>query len=85
MNKIFKFVRLWALAAPGLDAATRPDTSFEWKLRAATMWYTGYKMGTADEKGGMELDKLQRGWEPYLWSILVTRGLGKLSGIIRSF
>ena len=77
-QKIFKYVRIGALAAPAIGRAMRP-VSNEQKVRDIVVAYFGYDMNTNTFK----LGALKEGWGPYLASVAVTYGIPKIAGIIR--
>lgn len=78
-QKIFKFVRIAALALPAAMIAIGPGTGQQ-KLARGARAYFGIEPGTKQFK----LGNLAEGWAPFVGSILVTYGIPKLAGIIRS-
>lgn len=80
VSTVMRFARIGALLAPAagtlLDPRIRGGYS---KIERITALYTGYAMN--DRKFHWEW--LIRGWTPYVMTMLVTKGIGKLSGIIR--
>ena len=77
-QKIMKFVRLAALAAPVIGQAVRQD-SLENKAMHVMRAYTGVNIQTGQFSGAA----LVAGWTPYLASVLATYGIPKVAGIIR--
>ena len=75
---VMKWVRVGALAGPGIYVATQPWT-LEQKARVALKWYSGFNI----ENGTFNLGDLAKGWGPYLGAVLATYGIPKLAGIIR--
>ncbi len=79
-QKIFKYVRIGALALPAVAIALQP-TSTAKKIEDATRAYFGYNTFTKK----MELGGLIQGWGPFVGAMLTTYGIPKLAGILRSF
>jgi len=75
---MFKLIRLGALLAPAAVAATGPGNA-EDKLEKGLSWYTGYSI----QKQDFRMERLARGWMPFLMASLTTYGIPKLTGIIR--
>ena len=77
-QKIMKYVRLAALAAPAAFVAMGTATPQE-KIRIGLQRYTGFNMlnGTFDFK------ELAKGWGPYVGAVVTTYGIPKLAGLIR--
>jgi len=74
----FKFLRLGALAAPGIVRAIGPGTT-EDKVKMGLRAYTSYNAYT----GKCEPAALIEGYGPYVLTSIVTWGIGKLVGMIR--
>ena len=74
--RLFKLVRLGALAAPAISYAMGGGSG-EDKVKSIMHAYTGYRDGKFD------FHKLAIGWGPYLGAIVVTYGIPKLAGLIR--
>lgn len=79
-QKIFKFVRIAALALPAAMIAMAPGST-EQKLARAARAYFGIDPVTKR----FQLGHLAEGWGPFVGSILVTYGIPKIAGILRSF
>lgn len=79
-QKIFKYVRLAALAAPAAGIALTTATP-EAKLKEGLKIYTGYDI---DNKT-FRFDKLAQGWLPFLGASVATYGIPKLTAMLRSF
>lgn len=78
-QKIMKYIRLGALAAPYVGVAMDPALSGQTKVYRGIAYATGVDLAT----GKFSLANLAKGWLPYLASIGVTYGVPKLAGIIR--
>ena len=76
-QKIFKYVRLAALALPAADIALSGQST-ETKIARAKKDYFG-----VDANGNFNLAYLAKGWLPFAASIGVTYGIPKLAGILR--
>lgn len=76
--KIFKYVRLAALAAPAAGVALGPGTP-EDKIKKGLLMYTGYDM--VNQR--MRWDYLAQGWLPFLGASLVTYGIPKATAMMR--
>lgn len=75
-----KWLRVAALAGPGLEAALNPKyPKANQKLQVALCRYTGYDIRT----GEFHPEWLTIGWGPYLLTSLITYSIPKLTGIIR--
>jgi hypothetical protein len=79
-NTVFKWIRVGALVGPGVGQALRwkdagPETMVDQVLRV----YTGYDF----QSGQWQWSWLAEGWTPYLASVLATKGIQKISGILR--
>lgn len=77
-TKMFKYVRMAALAAPAVDFAMRAepiDTKVGRILRA----YTGYDKWS----GTFKPEALLQGYLPFLGATVATYGIPKLAGILR--
>lgn len=77
-QSLFKFIRIGALVAPGVQAAMS-TTDNKLRVSRVIQRYTGYDI--ANNK--FDWTYLGWGWMPYLASILATKGISKLSGILR--
>lgn len=75
---VFKWLRVAALVAPGLHAATAPGKPMD-KLDLAIYRYSGYSM----KRGKWEPQALMQGYGPFLGTVLATYGIPKLASIIR--
>lgn len=73
-----KFVRIGALLGPGAFAMMQ-NVSNTRKITLALRYYTGFDI----ESGIYRFEDLATGWLPYLSSVMVTRGIQKVSGILR--
>ena len=73
-----KFIRIGALMTPAIAAATEPG-DIGHKFRLGMRLYTGYSI----KEKKFRFSDLAAGWTPYLMSVLVTRGIQKISGILR--
>ena len=79
-QQVFKWIRVGALVAPGVGQAIRwKDSGGEIMASQVVRVYTGYDWVS----GQWKWEWLTEGWMPYLGSILATKGIQKLSGIIR--
>jgi len=79
-TKIFKLLRMGALAMPAATIAMSTNTP-EMKLRMGMTQYTGFDPNT----GKFDFGNLLMGWGPFLGATLATVGIPKLTKIIRSF
>lgn len=79
-QKIFKFVRLGALALPAVAIALQPTTMQE-KIKQGSLAYFGFN----PDDGSFKLERLARGWMPFAAATGVTYGIPKLAGMLRSF
>jgi len=70
----FKFIRLGALAAPGINEFMHHTTQH--KQNALTV-YAGV------HEGKFDWQTLVGAWTPYLGAVLATYGIPKIAGIIR--
>jgi len=77
-QKIFKYVRYGALALPAVSRLLTNATP-QIKLTQIAMDYTGFNMLTGDWK----MERLARGWMPYLGAVATTYGIPKLVGLLR--
>ena len=77
-QSLMKYVRLAALAGPGIAVAMQNDTAQN-KIRNGLLNYTGFDMYS----GSFDAAALMRGWGPYAASVAVTYGIPKLAGILR--
>ena len=77
----FKLIRLGALAAPAIDAFTRPAALHGpgGKIDHFMWYYTGW----SQTRNRFEMEGLARGWLPYIGACLATYGIPKLVSIIR--
>jgi len=73
----FKFIRIGALAAPGLIRASS-QTEPSKMLQAGFGCYGGFNLD-----GNFDWGLLTKTWSPYLATCLATYGIPKLVGIIR--
>jgi len=76
-QKMFKLIRLAALAMPAAGVAMGPGSAQE-KILSALQLYTGARPGAP-----FRADKLAEGWMPFLAATAVTYGIPKLTGILR--
>jgi len=83
-QQVFKWLRIGALAAPGVVVAVGPGTP-KGKVNAAMELYTGVNIIESMEVGKccFHWEKLAAGWLPYLATVLTTYGIPKIAGIIR--
>jgi len=81
---IFKWLRIGALAAPGVIVAVGPGKPDQ-KANEAFRLYTGVNVKHSMESGNLEFDwrRLAMGWSPFLAAVLTTYGIPKIAGIIR--
>jgi len=75
---IFKWMRVGAIAAPGIAIAIQKKSG-QAKIEEAVEAYFGYNI----PQQKMVWGSLLRGWGPFLAATLVTYGLPKLAGILR--
>lgn len=76
----FKIIRITSLFAPALATIIeRKDEGPSAILSGIVHKYTGYNMGT----GAFEWNMLAQGWTPYVATLLITKGVQKLGGVIR--
>ena len=80
-QKIFKFVRIGALALPAIATAMNPSLTPHQKLRTAAMDYFGVNI----DNGSFNFGSLAKGWGPFVGATVVTYGIPKLTSILRSF
>ena len=78
-QKIFKYVRLAALAMPAAGTLMQP-TSTQEKLKGISLDYFGIN----PDDGSFKLERLAKGWMPFLAANVVTHGIPKVTGILRS-
>ena len=76
-QKIFKFVRLGALALPAATTIMGPGTVAQ---KAVVLKRDYFGVG-AD--GKFALNNLARGWMPFLAASAITYGIPKIMGMIR--
>ena len=79
-SKMFKFLRIGALAAPAAVRAFGPGTPQQ-KFTLAICDYTGFDMSN----GTFHAEYLKRGWLPYIATAALTYGIPKLLQLIRRF
>lgn len=79
-QKIFKFIRWGALAAPAASIAME-NWDMPTKINKGISYYTGCRMW---EGGKFYFEDLRKGWEPYFWSNVATRLIPKAINILRS-
>jgi hypothetical protein len=79
MNKLYSLIRKGALLAPAVASIMNPATSGQQKISDVIANYTGYSI----TDGTFNWARLAAGYAPYLGAILVTKGIPKLSSIIR--
>jgi len=79
-SKMFKFLRIGALAAPAAVRALGPGTAQQ-KFTLAICDYTGFDMSN----GTFHAEYLKRGWLPYIATAALTYGIPKLLQLIRRF
>jgi len=80
MQKIFKLLRIGAFVGPGVGQVIRWKDYPEAIPAEVLRVYSGFKYTT----GEFKFSWLSEGWTPYLATMLATKGIQKLSGIIRS-
>ncbi len=79
-QKMYKYLRLAALALPAVQIAVTPGDPGN-KVKDAMKAYTGWNSYT----NKFELGALLQGWGPLLGATLATYGIPKLAGMLRSF
>ncbi len=77
---IFKWLRIAALVAPAAGHILTPGINAQEKLRRGIADYTGYQIWD----GKFNVARLANGWMPYIVTCIITHGVQKLNGIIRS-
>jgi hypothetical protein len=77
-QQAFKWIRVGALVAPAVSRAL-DSTAPKEKIERIFEDYTGYNVNDRTFKW----ESLARGWMPYVASVLVTKGVQKISGILR--
>ncbi len=80
VNTAFKYIRLGALVAPALREASLYDR-WEDKLVGGLGCYGGWNQGAHEFQWSMAM----RAWTPYLAATLMTKGISKISGLIKRF
>lgn len=78
-QKLFKVIRMVALAAPHVQTALGAGTPQQ-KVNTAVAQLTGYSI--AD--GTFAMERLAKGWGPYVAASLITYGIPKLNSLVRS-
>ena len=78
VNTLMKIDRAVAFLAPRARAVMIPTTPHG-KLDAYVATVSGYNMAN----GNWSWDSLVKGWLPYLATSVVSKGIGKINGIIR--
>ena len=81
---VFKWLRIGALAAPGLVIAAKP-MKLDQKVNEIFRCYTGVNIKHSMESESLQFDwgHLAIGWLPFLATTLTTYGIPKIAGIIR--
>lgn len=77
-QKVFKYVRLAALAGPAIGEAMSTHST-PGKIQNILQMYTGYNIGTQV----FDFSKLAQGYLPFLGATVATYGIPKLAGILR--
>lgn len=77
-QKVFKLLRLAALALPAAGVAMESSTPAS-KINKAMRMYTGYSSSERQFKW----EWLAEGWGPYVGAVVATYGIPKLTGLIR--
>lgn len=77
-QKLMKYIRLAALAAPAASAVMSHGANAV-GANLAVARYTGYDI----QGNRFSLDYLKQGWMPYLAAVAATYGIPKIAGIIR--
>ncbi len=77
---MFGLVRKLSLVAPAIGIALGGGTGPKDKIDRGVLAYTGYNMATQ----AFEMGPLRNTYSPYLASTLITTGIPKLAGFIRS-
>lgn len=77
-QKLFKLVRLGALALPAATTVMQPISN-EAKMKQLSLDY----FGVNPDDGSFKFSRLAKGWMPYAASIGVTYGIPKLAGLLR--
>ncbi|GAG98962.1 unnamed protein product, partial [marine sediment metagenome] len=80
LSKIFKFVRLGALAMPAAQILMEPGADMAKKGRNLQRAYFGVEPTT----GKFDFNMLARGWMPFIGATLITYGIPKITGLLRS-
>lgn len=75
----FKLIRLGALVANPIRIAMIPNVDPSTKITWAFQDYTGYNI----QDGSFKVERMARGWGPYLMACAATYGIPKLVSIIR--
>ena len=76
---LFKYMRIGALVAPqGYNMLKYPG---DWERNVADFLYDYFGYNPAD--GSWKLERLAKGWGPFMAACLTTYGIPKLVGIIR--
>lgn len=78
-QKIFKLVRIGALALPAVARMTDNRVSMEGRVRNALKAYTGYDIANKS----FRLQDAAEGWMPFVAASLITYGVPKITGMIR--
>jgi len=82
--KVFKWLRIGALAAPGAIYATQP-ISLDQKVNEILRVYSGVNVKHSIESDKLQFswERLAMGWLPFLTTTLATYGIPKIAGILR--
>lgn len=75
----FKMVRLAALAAPSIHEILLHGSDYKAGIGGAVGLMTGFDLN----EGNFRIERLSRGWGPYVMACLATYGIPKLTSIIR--
>jgi len=81
---IFKYLRIGALAAPGVIVAAQP-MAVDQKLNEIFRLYTGVNVKHSMASNSIEFDwkRLAMGWLPFIAATVTTYGVPKIAGMIR--
>lgn len=77
-NSLFKYIRVGALAAPAISDVLTYKGDLHQMGNHLVWHYTGYNMDAA----AFQWDGLIQGWTPFLTTMLITKGIQKISGMI---
>lgn len=78
-GKVFKWIRIGALAAPMAARILDPDTAGKEKVERIIQDYTGFNVNDQE----FRFEYLAKGWLPYLGAVAATYGIPKIASILR--